>query len=88
LPANICHHLARAYGTRIHILLQDMASLEDMGQCFGNILTEAEIRYLINHEFAHNGEDIMWRRSKLGLHMTQEQRAAASAATQAILAAK
>ncbi|WP_438728088.1 glycerol-3-phosphate dehydrogenase [Parasphingorhabdus sp. DH2-15] len=86
LPVNICHHLARAYGTRIHILLQDMASLEDMGQCFGNVLTEAEIRYLINHEFARSGEDIMWRRSKLGLHMTQEQRAAANAATQTIVA--
>jgi glycerol-3-phosphate dehydrogenase len=46
--------------------------LEDLGQRFGADLTEAEVAYLINHEWASCVEDVLWRRSKLGLHLNSD----------------
>ena len=57
-------------------LLGDAAALADLGRHFGAGLYEAEVRYLIDVEFARTAEDIIWRRTKLGLEMTKaEQRA-------------
>lgn len=61
--------LARTYGTRARAVLTDAKSMQDLGHHFGATLTEAEVRYLIAHEWARSSEDILWRRSKLGLHM-------------------
>lgn len=60
--------LARAYGTRALRLLEAPA-----GQDFGAGLTEGEVVWLIEREYAHTAEDIIWRRSKLGLRMSAEQ---------------
>lgn len=79
LPADMLHHLARSYGTRMNVLLADCGALDDMGPRFGAVLTAAEIRYLAAHEFARSADDILWRRSKLGLHMTQDERQAVAA---------
>jgi glycerol-3-phosphate dehydrogenase len=69
LPEQIAHRLSRAYGTRILELLGEARSMADMGEDFGAGLTAAEIDYLMRHEWARTAEDILWRRSKLGLHV-------------------
>ena len=61
--------LARAYGTRIDRILGPATGLQDLGEHYGGTLYEAEVRYLIEEEFARTAEDILWRRSKLGLHL-------------------
>ena len=62
--------LARAYGTRAADVIGDAKSAADLGHLFGDTLTEREVRYLIAHEFARTAEDIVWRRSKLGLRLS------------------
>jgi glycerol-3-phosphate dehydrogenase len=62
--------LAHAYGTRAAKVLGSAKSLADLGQSFGAGLTEREVRYLMAHEWARSAEDIVWRRSKLGLHLS------------------
>jgi glycerol-3-phosphate dehydrogenase len=62
--------LARAYGTRATRLLGGAQSPADLGHDFGASLSEAEVRYLVGEEWARTAQDVAWRRSKLGLHMT------------------
>ncbi|MBX9589948.1 MAG: glycerol-3-phosphate dehydrogenase [Hyphomonadaceae bacterium] len=71
--------LVHAYGTRARILLAGAKSPRDLGLAFGASLTEAEVRYLIAQEWARTAEDVLWRRSKLGLHMTDGEIAALEA---------
>jgi len=59
--------LARAYGTRAPRVLGSAKAFDDLGAHFGATLTQAEARYLIDQEWAKTAEDILWRRSKLGL---------------------
>jgi len=68
--------LARAYGSRVDRFLGSARSMADLGRDFGSGLTEAEVRYLIDCEWARSAEDILWRRSKLGLHMHADQQEA------------
>ena len=75
LPASLAHRLARAYGTRTHSILDSATSLEGMGTHFGDQVYEAEARYLMEQEWATSADDILWRRSKLGLHVSDETRA-------------
>jgi glycerol-3-phosphate dehydrogenase len=65
--------LARSYGTRIEKILGSATRLEDLGASFGAGLTAAEIDYLITFEWAETAEDILWRRTKLGLHTTAQE---------------
>jgi glycerol-3-phosphate dehydrogenase len=65
--------LARAYGTRARRVLGDARQWADLGMRFGDTLTEAEVRHLAYQEWAETAEDIVWRRSKLGLVMTPDQ---------------
>lgn len=74
LPPPLCQRLAASYGTRVHELLGGATSLEDMGEHFGAGLYAKEIEFLQRTEWAQTAEDILWRRSKLGLHMTEAQR--------------
>ena len=75
LNEDLLKRLCHAYGTRITLILGDGKTQPDLGQNFGAGLYEIEAKYLINHEWATSAEDILWRRSKLGLHMTKDQRA-------------
>jgi glycerol-3-phosphate dehydrogenase len=68
--------LVEAYGTRARQVLDDVARPADLGPRFGADLTGAEIRYLMRHEWAETAEDVLWRRSKLGLLLIKEQREA------------
>jgi glycerol-3-phosphate dehydrogenase len=78
LPAATSARLRTAYGTRLTRMLNNAASAADLGRDFGGGLSEAELRYLAAEEFARTAEDVLWRRSKLGLVLDgQEQRAVA-----------
>jgi glycerol-3-phosphate dehydrogenase len=69
LPATLARRLARAYGTRATRILGRAVTMAALGEDFGGGLTEAEVEYLRREEFARTAEDILWRRSKLGLHV-------------------
>jgi glycerol-3-phosphate dehydrogenase len=71
--------LAHAYGTRASKWLGNAKSLADLGQPFGATLTASEIKYLMAAEWALTADDIVWRRSKLGLHLSAEEIAAIDA---------
>lgn len=71
--------LVRAYGTRARSILGSARSDADLGRDFGGGLTEAEVRHLVDSEWARTAEDILWRRSKLGLTLTPDQAEALSA---------
>ena len=72
LPEALAHRYARAYGTRIDVLLAGARSVDDLGEDFGGGLFEAEVDYLMRQEWAQTAEDILWRRTKLGLHVSPE----------------
>jgi glycerol-3-phosphate dehydrogenase len=76
LPEPLLHRLSRGYGTRLERLLDGATSLADLGRDFGAGLSEREVRYLIDTEFARNADDILWRRTKLGLATTPAQQKA------------
>ncbi|MFC7516131.1 glycerol-3-phosphate dehydrogenase [Herbaspirillum sp. GCM10030257] len=69
LPAPLVARYARAYGTRTHVLLSGRTRIGDMGEEIGPGLYVAEVNYLMEHEWAATAADILWRRSKLGLHV-------------------
>ena len=73
VPRSTLRRLLRAYGTRINALLGDAACYADLGRTFGADLTEAELRYLMRVEFARTAQDVVWRRSKLGLRLSEEE---------------
>src|SRR3974390_1263405 len=68
--------LAHAYGTHASRLLGNAKSLADLGESFGATLTAAEVKYLMMSEWAMTAEDIVWRRSKLGLRLSPAEMAA------------
>lgn len=65
--------LARSYGTEMETIVGSATHIGDLGASFGAGLTTAEIDYLIAFEWAETSEDILWRRTKLGLHMTSQE---------------
>ncbi len=71
--------LVAAYGTRLAAILGDARDRADLGPAFGPELTGAEVRHLMTREWARFPDDILWRRSKLGLTMKPEDRDALAA---------
>jgi glycerol-3-phosphate dehydrogenase len=71
--------LVAAYGSRLDAVLGDANSRSDLGPAFGPDLTGAEVRYLMAREWARFPDDILWRRSKLGLTMPAQDGAALAA---------
>jgi glycerol-3-phosphate dehydrogenase len=71
--------IGRAYGTLATRWLGEATSWDDLGKQFGAGLTEAEINWMRDAEWARTAEDVLWRRSKLGLHMSEAERAAVAA---------
>lgn len=65
--------LIRAYGTDAWALLAQAKSTDDLGRCFGWNLTEAEVRWLMACEWARTADDVLWRRSKMGLRFSSEE---------------
>ena len=73
IGAHLAHRFANSYGSLTHTLLSKANSESDLGQHFGNQLYQVEVDYLIDHEWARSAEDILWRRTKLGLEFTADQ---------------
>jgi glycerol-3-phosphate dehydrogenase len=71
--------LVGAHGSRLPAVLGEAKSRADLGPAFGPELTAAEVRYLMTHEWARFPDDVLWRRSKLGLTMKPEEREALAA---------
>lgn len=74
LGVKTVYRLFRAYGTNARVLLDSAEGYEDLGIDFGAGLYQREVEYLIKNEWAVTAEDILWRRSKLGYHMTDDQK--------------
>ena len=72
LPPDLAHRYARAYGTRVNRMLNGAKDLSDLGDHFGDGLYAFEAEYLVHSEWAVTAEDILWRRSKLGLAVSPE----------------
>jgi glycerol-3-phosphate dehydrogenase len=66
--------LTRTYGTRVWKVFASVKTAADAGRDFGAGLTEAELIYMRDHEWVHDMQDALYRRTKLGLHMSEEQR--------------
>jgi len=67
--------LLRRHGTLLDAILGEAKTEADLGENFGGGLYERELRYFIEHEWAREADDALWRRTKCGLHMTHAQRA-------------
>lgn len=73
LPDELSYRYAKNYGTRAYELLKDSRSLTDLGIHFSNSLYQKEVEFLIQHEWAISAEDILWRRTKLGLYFSDNE---------------
>lgn len=73
LEPTLAWRLVRSYGTRALQLLGDAKTVEDMGPQFGGSLTGREVEYLMQNEWAQTAQDVVWRRSKLGIRMSEDQ---------------
>lgn len=78
IPSTLINRLGYAYGTRSRQILGKARTPVDLGMHFGADVYEAELRYLIKEEWARTGDDVLWRRSKLGLHLDADVRKAIS----------
>ncbi|MEO1198484.1 MAG: glycerol-3-phosphate dehydrogenase [Pseudomonadota bacterium] len=79
LDQSLAERLVRHYGTLAHKIIADANNREELGACFCADLHAAEVDYLIDQEWAVTADDILWRRSKLGLIAGPEDRAALDA---------
>ncbi|NLQ17786.1 glycerol-3-phosphate dehydrogenase [Marinomonas sp. M1K-6] len=73
---SLARRFANSYGTLTHTMLNKAHSITELGLHFGNQLYQQEVDYLIQHEWARSAEDILWRRTKLGLEFSAEQTSA------------
>jgi len=76
LDATLTRRLARLYGTDAQTILGGAKAGEDLGREFGHGLTEAEVRYLMKCEWARTADDILFRRTKLGIRMSDAEKQA------------
>jgi glycerol-3-phosphate dehydrogenase len=75
LSREVLGGIARRHGSLATRLLSGVRSAADLGEDFGGGLTEREVAWLVEHEWARAAEDVLWRRTKCGLPMTPAQRA-------------
>ncbi|MFX0542039.1 glycerol-3-phosphate dehydrogenase [Roseovarius sp. S4756] len=73
LSGSWARRLIRAYGTEAHEILQGAQCKSDLGEDFGATLTSAEVDWQMSYEYACSAEDILWRRTKLGLRFKAAQ---------------
>ncbi len=72
LPSELIARLARTYGTRTERLLDGVRSISDLGEHLGGGLYAREVDYLVSQEWARSAEDVLFRRTKLGLQVTRQ----------------
>ncbi|SFB55419.1 glycerol-3-phosphate dehydrogenase [Azotobacter beijerinckii] len=75
LAPELAQRWATTYGSRTWRLLEDVSSPADLGEHFGGTLYAREVDYLREQEWARDAEDILWRRSKLGLFLNEKEQA-------------
>jgi D-erythritol 1-phosphate dehydrogenase len=73
-PKDLARHYARLYGSRAEKIINGVSNLNGLGRHFGGTFYEAEATYLRTYEWAQTAEDILDRRTKHGLHLSQQQR--------------
>lgn len=73
VEASLAWRLVRSYGTKVWSLLGDAKSKDDLGPDFGGSLTGLEVKYLMRNEWAQTADDVVWRRSKLGIRLNKSQ---------------
>jgi glycerol-3-phosphate dehydrogenase len=76
LSEPLARRLVRAYGTRVAMILAEAQSMDDLGPRLTDDLTGAEVRYLVAQEWAETADDVLWRRTKLGLKASADERIA------------
>jgi len=79
LPPELRGALLHRHGTRTLRVLGQAKTTQDLGTHFGHTLYAAEVDYLVAHEWARSAEDVLWRRTKCGLHLTVAQQNALAA---------
>jgi glycerol-3-phosphate dehydrogenase len=75
LGAARAERMAHAYGSMLPDMLQDVKTADDLGADLGGGVTEVEARWLRTREWARSADDVLLRRSKIGLHLTDTERA-------------
>ena len=85
IPRDGLHRLARRYGTRTEMLIGDVSRDEGLGTDLGGGLTRREIEFLKCYEWALSADDVLWRRTKAGLHVPPGDRQKAADRVQAVL---
>ncbi|RPH22306.1 glycerol-3-phosphate dehydrogenase [Buttiauxella warmboldiae] len=75
LTESLARRFSRTYGSNSDVMLAEKASQDDLGEDFGHEFYEAELRYLVEHEWVRTLDDAIWRRTKLGMWLTEEQQA-------------
>jgi len=77
IPAELLRRLARRHGANLDDVIGDARTTSDLGCQIGSDLYEREVIYLKNHEWAKTPEDVLWRRTKAGLHLSGDERSRA-----------
>lgn len=75
LSESLARRLARTYGSNSELILANATGISDLGEDFGHELYEAELRYLVEHEWVKRVDDAIWRRTKSGMWLSEEQQA-------------
>jgi glycerol-3-phosphate dehydrogenase len=74
LDRDFLSRLFSRHGRLAHVVLKETQSMAELGRDFGGGLSQREVDYMVRHEWACQPDDILWRRTKCGLHMSQQQR--------------
>ncbi|BBV02441.1 MULTISPECIES: glycerol-3-phosphate dehydrogenase [Providencia] len=74
LPEGLALRFARTYGSNSKLILEGANSLSDLGEAFSANVYEAELRYLVKHEWVTELDDAIWRRTKLGMWLNEEEK--------------
>ena len=78
LTESLARHYARTYGSNSELLLGNAGAISDLGENFGHEFYEAELKYLVDHEWVRRADDALWRRTKQGMWLNADQQSRVS----------
>lgn len=78
LTESLARHYARTYGSNSELLLGNAGAISDLGEDFGHEFYEAELKYLVDHEWVRRADDALWRRTKQGMWLNADQQSRVS----------
>uniref|UniRef100_A0A914XU36 Glycerol-3-phosphate dehydrogenase n=1 Tax=Panagrolaimus superbus TaxID=310955 RepID=A0A914XU36_9BILA len=78
LTESLARHYARTYGSNSELLLGNAGTVSDLGEDFGHEFYEAELKYLVDHEWVRRADDALWRRTKQGMWLNADQQSRVS----------